>query len=112
MGCEQLYADARHAYEAIEGFYTHRRHDLVESYRFSAERPSTLGIEVRKDLLVDLDDQRMPIALRPDAERTAADLARILAGAVREHLAERLIDPPPVPWPHPIDEPYSDGPVS
>lgn len=112
MGSEQIYADARHAYEAIEGFYTRQRETLVEGYRFSPERPSTLGIEVRKDLLVELDDQRMPLGLRPDAEQTAADLARILAGAVHEHLAERAAEPPPAPLPYPADESCSDVPPS
>ncbi len=92
-GMEKLYAEARRAYGEIGGFLTQHGGDLVDAWRFSAERPSCLGIEVRKDLLCEIDRERSRVAPRPDAERVARDIARLLAPAVRDYVGGSAIPP-------------------
>ena len=84
----QLFAEARRAYGEIERFSETRRDDLLRGFRFGGERLSCLGIEVRKDLLCEIDRARRVVRLRPDAERTARRIAACIAPAVRAHLAE------------------------
>ena len=88
-GSEALFAEAREAYAEISRFQISHRRELVDSYRLDAkERPSCLGLEVRKDLLCELDDQGLPWRLRSDADRVAEQIARSIAGSVRTYLAD------------------------
>lgn len=85
-GDAALFAAARQAYGHIEAFLGSHEHELVNGYRFSAERPSCIGVEVRKDLLFDIDPDRQQATLRRDAHDNARDIARLIAPAVRDHL--------------------------
>lgn len=86
-GSAELFAEARTAYGEIGRFQEQHRRQLVDAYRLDPQvRPSCLGLEVRKDLLCELDDQGLPVRLRPDADRVAAEIARSIAGSVRGYL--------------------------
>ena len=60
--------------------------EVLCAYRFAGERPSCLGIEVRKDLLSDLDREGEVADLRCDAEATARGIARELASPIASYL--------------------------
>lgn len=83
-----LFADARRAYGEVRRFLEENREDLMARYRFSGRRTSCLGIEVRKDLLCDVDRQARSVRLRADADERARRIARDLAPAVLSFLAE------------------------
>ena len=88
-GSEELFAEARKAYGEIARFQAEHRDELVDGYRLDPrQRPSCLGLEVRKDLLCEMDHQGLPLRLRPDADRVAAEIAGSIAGSVRSYLAE------------------------
>ncbi len=88
-GSETLFAEARKAYAKISRFQATHRNELVEMYRLDPKvRPSCLGLEVRKDLLCDLDDRGLPWRLRSDADQVAGQIAASVAGSVRAYLAE------------------------
>jgi hypothetical protein len=74
---------ADRAYEHISSFLSDRP-GLVDAYRNSSLRPSTLSIEIRKDLLWRFEDGRPVEPLRENSRR----LARRLAEAVATYLAE------------------------
>ena len=112
VGSELLFAEARTAYEAIARFFEANRSELVDDYRFSPARPSTLGVEVRKDLLVELDDQQMPLGFRPEADSLAGEIATTLSAGIRDHLAERAGNLLPAPGRQALEGSCPDGPVS
>ncbi len=71
---------SRDAYFRIKDFLDRGGQKVVEQYRFSPNRPSTLGIEVRKDLVWELDDQDRPIRPRADmAARVGDTIAEAVA---------------------------------
>ncbi|MCP3958229.1 MAG: hypothetical protein GY719_10290 [bacterium] len=84
----ELFAEARRAYGEIARFAEACRDDLLRGFRFGSERLSCLGIEVRKDLLCEIDRTTRVVRPRADAERTARRIAACIAPAVRAHLAE------------------------
>lgn len=84
-GLENLFGKARLAYGEIKDFLQREHHRLVEEYRFSKERPSCLGIEVRKDQLSVLGERNEVLGPREDAEVRAKDIAGVIAGAIRTH---------------------------
>lgn len=88
VGEEGLFRRSREAYGEVSSFLNAQKQELVESFRFAHERLSCLGIEVRKDLLADLDDQNLPFRQRKDADATARDIARHIGAAVRGYLEE------------------------
>ncbi|MEM6454339.1 MAG: hypothetical protein AAF772_04520 [Acidobacteriota bacterium] len=93
-GVEQLFADARDAYATIAAF-VHRHHGvLVNDYRHALNRLGCLGVEVRKDLLVDLDPAKRRLRLRADAEETARQIAGEMARSIRQHLDDAAQAPP------------------
>jgi hypothetical protein len=70
---------ARRAYERIGAFLRHDDHAFVESFRHMPGRPSALGIELRKDIVFELDAHGRPVAPRPhEASRIAEVIARAL----------------------------------
>lgn len=73
--------EARLAYEQIQGFL--RETDVVRQYRRSPDRPSSLVIEVRKDLLSRFDETGRIV--RP-IESNAAEIGRVIAEAVKIYL--------------------------
>lgn len=89
-GLEWIFADARRAYREIERWAARHEATLLRDYRASAERVGSLALEVRKDLLCELDDDGEVAGLRVDAEQTARDIARALAGAVAGYVRRTL----------------------
>jgi len=81
----EFFRAARRAYEAVHAFL-HRDHDrIIDQYRFSPERPSSLGIEIRKDLIWAFDRNDQPERPRPEQ---AWQLGQCLARAITQYLAE------------------------
>ena len=90
-GQQRLFLKAREAYAEIKAFLDANRRELVERYRLSPQRPSSIGIEVRKDLFYDLDADAGRVRERPEAGELAADIAVRMAGAVRRFLDEETL---------------------
>ncbi|NOY26752.1 MAG: hypothetical protein GXP62_12840 [Oligoflexia bacterium] len=65
---------ARKAYEHIQAFVHADSGKIIDDYRFGEGRPGAIGIEIRKDLLWELDDKLQPIAPRPGNARSIAQL--------------------------------------
>jgi hypothetical protein len=80
---EILYHRAVKAYASIVRFLRQDQQDIISLYRRSPTRLSSLAIEVRKDLLWELDDRSEPI--RPLPER-AAEIADVLARSIGTYL--------------------------
>ncbi|MEM9694002.1 MAG: N-formylglutamate amidohydrolase [Myxococcota bacterium] len=74
----------RQAYERLEAFL--ERSSVVQDFRRSPDRPSSLGLEVRKDLLCTFDDRGRPLPLRPSERETAAHIGRLVAFAINTFL--------------------------
>ncbi len=85
-GAEKLFAEARHAYGEVRRYLEANRDLLLDGYRFSGDRLSCLGIEVRKDLLCEIDRQRGRVRPHADAENNARRIAACIAPAVRSYL--------------------------
>ena len=81
-------AAAQLAYERITN-YLGQRPELVEQYRRSPERTSSLGVEVRKDLLWRFDENGTPRSF--DVE-TAALISRTLAEGVALYLRDDRVE--------------------
>ena len=84
-GREQAFEDSRAAYEHVGGFVQADGRSFIDQYRFSPDRPSALGIEVRKDLVYEFDSQGRPVAPRPEQ---AAAVAEVIARGVTTYLRE------------------------
>jgi hypothetical protein len=82
---EAEFAAARAAYERIAAFVRQGDSDFVERYRHMPGRPSALGIEVRKDLVFELDRQGRPVAPRP---QEASRIAEVIAQALHIYFTE------------------------
>jgi len=80
----QLFQAAREEYELIRRFITKEYEFLVNEYRESSRRPSTLLIEVRKDLVWNFSNG-YPVGPRTDNARF---IARKLALAISQYLKE------------------------
>ncbi len=85
-GAEKVFAEARHAYGEVGRFLSSNRDFLLDGYRFSGDRLSCLGIEVRKDLLCEIDRERRRIRPHADAEENARRIAACIAPAIRSYL--------------------------
>ncbi len=86
-GLETLFGKTRVAYSEIKDFLQREHHRLVEDYRFSKDRPSCLGIEVRKDQMSVLTQKNEVLGPREDAETRSKEIAGVLAGSIRAHFA-------------------------
>lgn len=84
---EAGFAAARIAYERIGDFIRRDDNAFVEHFRHMPGRPSALGIELRKDLVFELDRDGHPIA--PKHEE-ASRLAEILARGLHTYFTEDL----------------------
>lgn len=73
---ESQFATARTAYEQIASFLRRDGNQFVEHYRHSPNRPSALGIEVRKDLVFEWQNGQPVAPKRREARKIAAVLAR------------------------------------
>jgi hypothetical protein len=72
VGRETEFDAAAEAYERVRRF-CHRREDVVERYRFSPLRTSSIAIEVRKDIVCDLGPDGVPVKVKHDNVRLVAD---------------------------------------
>lgn len=82
----KLFAEAQQAYEKVVAFV--RDTTLVSDFRNSPNRPSSLGLEVRKDLLCSTDPKTG--APRPATEveqQRAQGIAQVVAGAIATYFA-------------------------
>jgi hypothetical protein len=84
---EAGFAAARLAYERIGDFIRRDDNAYVENFRHMPGRPSALGIELRKDLVFELDRDGHPVA--PKLEE-ASRLAEILAHGLHVYFTEDL----------------------
>ena len=81
-----FFADARDAYEHIREFLNNN-YELVDNFRTSPDRPSAISIEVRKDLIWEIDDHT-PVRM---IEERATLIAEKIAEAVSVYLREDRI---------------------
>lgn len=82
-GLHADYAKAREAYEQVKAFIDHDHRKIVRQYRQSPERPSSIGVEVRKDLVWEWDAAGFPV--RPKVER-AAQIGALIGQAILTYL--------------------------
>ena len=81
----ELFMEAAAAYERIRRFIEDT--DVCRDYRRWPERPSSLALEVRKDLLCEIDPQRgTPLPTTAQARQRAHVISKVVAGAVRTYL--------------------------
>lgn len=80
---EEEFRHARIAYERVKSFIEADDRRLVQDYRYWDERPSTLGVEVRKDLVWEFSGAERPV--RPRRE-VAWRIAEGIAAAVLHYL--------------------------
>jgi hypothetical protein len=72
---------ARDAYARVHGFVNEST--VVSDYRRMSHRPSSIAIEVRKDLLINFDEETgEPLDRSPEQTETAARVAKVIAGAI------------------------------
>lgn len=108
-GQEAEFHAAAAAYRQIRDFADRNRRDLLDAYRFSPERPSSLGLEVRKDIVCELDHEGRPVRPRWDQlDRVASTIARAISVYLHEDHDDAPILHPPLapgdPWyAHPQD---------
>lgn len=79
------YVAAYKAYVEISQFLHRDNNAFVERYRVSRRRPSALGFEVRKDLVVEFDERGRPVAAKVDEARK---IAEIIAHAIHIYFTE------------------------
>ena len=91
----QPFSDAEDAYRHLQRFIDANDRAVVQEYRFSSDRPMSFGIEVRKDLIHELDAQGRPVRLVPER---AARIADGIADAVIAYLQEDRVM-------HDVDDP-------
>ena len=84
-GFQDEFEAARSAYGHVRAFMEADGRAFVDEYRFSPERPSALGIEIRKDLVYEFDSDGNPLAPRPEK---AAAVAEVIARGVATYLRE------------------------
>ncbi len=72
-----LVEQARRAYERIERFLAEGRDDILHDYRKSPDRPSSLALEVRKDVLWEFDDNEKRVQNAPPGRLRLENLQRI-----------------------------------
>jgi hypothetical protein len=78
-----LFERAQAAYDRVRQFVTPA---LIRDYRRSPDRPSSLALEVRKDLLCQMDERGRPMpATKPVAAR-AKLIGEVVAGAIKTFL--------------------------
>ena len=75
------YRDARRAYEHVKSFLDES--SVVSDFRHSRSRPSSLGLEVRKDLVCELDPvTRAPARIKPEQVEAARLIGKVVASAI------------------------------
>lgn len=84
-GRERAFRAAQRAYQEVCDFVQKDDFGVVQDFRFSPERPSFLGIEVRKDVVCDLAADGTPLRPNPEGAR---EIAEGVAEAVTAYLHE------------------------
>ncbi|MCA9618282.1 MAG: hypothetical protein KC731_04655, partial [Myxococcales bacterium] len=79
---------ARFAYEKIERFL--EGSDAIIAFRRSKNRPSSLGLEVRKDLVCGFDETRRPTPANEAQRETATLIGRTIAQAIKTYFETDL----------------------
>ena len=78
---QQRFRKAREAYERVEGFL--QKSDVVTQFRRSRERPSSFGLEVRKDLVCSFDKNTgRPLPMTPQQRDHATLIGNVIANAI------------------------------
>ncbi len=85
QGREAEFRQAQLAYERVADYLQSIGKDVVDEYRHAQSRPSSLGLEVRKDLLWELDEREQPVRRRSEM---AGHIARVIARAICVFLTE------------------------
>lgn len=81
---EALFREAAAAYERIRRFI--HEANVCRDYRRDPNRPSSLALEVRKDLLCEMDGKSAhPRPATPQMRERAHGIARVIAGAIRTY---------------------------
>lgn len=79
-GRRQEFLQASEAYDSVARFCQSRRSEVVDRYRFSPKRRSSLGLEIRKDIVADLDEDGNPRGIKWDNVEYVGDaLAHAIA---------------------------------
>lgn len=86
-GREREFEQARHTYEAVRSFLRAGGGRVIDEYRFGEGRPGAIGIEIRKDLVWQFDDQGRAVAPRHD---NAQRIARLVAQAIGRYFLDDL----------------------
>ena len=93
LNLETIYSTYYQAYEQIQQYLHQPKHDLVNSYKFSTQRPSCIAIEIRKDFLFDCHKDYQKRALHENRLQT---LIQALTDSIHTYLT---VD---YPYNHPI----------
>lgn len=84
-GQEDELRAAQRAYERVTQFLRRDNLKLIDDYRASPLRPSSFGVEVRKDLVYDFDSRGRALGPKPEG---AARVGAALAHAISVYLTE------------------------
>ncbi len=88
------FKDALRAYERVVEFLRSDEREIIDRYRFSPLRPSSMAIEVRKDLICSFDDDGRPTELRPaNVQKIGQAIAKAIATYLREDRVDHHTDP-------------------
>ena len=72
------------AYNHVRNYLEHST--VVKDYRRSPQRPSSVGLEVRKDLVCSFDEQTgLPLPTTPEQRKVARQVAQAIAGSIRTY---------------------------
>ncbi|MEM7159121.1 MAG: hypothetical protein AAF799_40160 [Myxococcota bacterium] len=82
---ETLFRQAEVAYRTIRDYLADGR--VRDDYRRAPNRPSSLALEIRKDLLCDIDPKHgTPRPAKAEAKKRAQLIAKVVAGAIATYL--------------------------
>ncbi len=81
---EALFDRAQGAYDRIRRFA--EATDVVHDYRIAPDRPSSLALEVRKDLLCEIDPDGYTRPATTEMRERARVIGKVIAGAIRTYL--------------------------
>jgi len=78
----KAFRESQRAYVKVAEFL--RDSSVMRDYRRSRNRPSSLGIEIRKDLVCSFDPETgAPLARKKDEEKVATMIGEVVAGAIK-----------------------------
>ena len=72
------------AYNRVHNYVQHS--SVVKDYRRNPQRPSSVGLEVRKDLVCSFDEETgLPLPTSPEQRKVARQVAQAIAGSIRTY---------------------------